>query len=93
MSTEHCLPGSGDGAAPANGSHETPSGEGRKLTSSLSKKTGRDRVSDVAETGAADTKGEAVGTVIQKNIDTKVCLHQVLISQYSVTVSCGSWPA
>ena len=75
------------------GSHEAPSGGERKLTSSLSKKTGRDRVSDVAETGAADTKGEAVGTVIQKNIDTKVGCHQLTPSRISATVYCGSWPA
>ena len=71
-STEHGLPGSAAGAARENGPHETPSAERRRLTSDLSRKTGRDRVSDVAETGAAETKGEAVGTVIQKNIDTKV---------------------
>ncbi|KAK9821582.1 hypothetical protein WJX81_008445 [Elliptochloris bilobata] len=63
--------GGGDGAAVADGPHERDGARNRRLTSDLSKKTGRDRVSDVAETGAADTKGEAVGTVIQRNVDTK----------------------
>lgn len=71
------------GATTAGQEGEAPDGpkgqggtaqNGPRLTSNLSKRTGRDRVDDVAETGAAQTEGEAVGTVIQKNVDTKVRL-------------------
>jgi len=71
----HGQPAAGDarpGGAAGEGRAGEAGGTGEpKLTTSLSKRTGRDRVGDVAETGAAETTGEAVGTIIQKNVDTK----------------------
>lgn len=71
----HGQPAAGDarpGGAAGEGRAGEAGGAGEpKLTTSLSKRTGRDRVGDVAETGAAETTGEAVGTIIQKNVDTK----------------------
>jgi len=71
----HGQPPAGDarpGGAAGEGRAGEAGGAGEpKLTTSLSKRTGRDRVGDVAETGAAETQGEAVGTIIQKNVDTK----------------------
>jgi len=69
-------PGGAAGARPGGAAGEGRAGEAGgagepKLTTSLSMRTGRDRVGDVAETGAAETTGEAVGTIIQKNVDTK----------------------